>query len=319
MPQRLPLLIGMVITCAALANRTPADDSTDPEIHSDSIRVEAIDSKKVESPGKVRDDNGLHMKLVWCPPGSVVMSQMEMNEDGTPDRSRAPTPVKSFLTRGYWIGRYEVTQSEWTQIMGNRPWADEQNSRIGDDFPATFVNWHDAMEFCRKLTIQERTAGRITGDEEYTLPTEAQWERACRARSEARFSFGDDAAKGEDYAWFAETALHAGEPFPHHVGRKKPNAWGVHDMHGNVWEWCRDAFIQELPGGRDPEVWSDDELTDRVRRGGSWEHRAAICGSGDRYWSNPHNIADSLGFRVVLTAVRPADDVGKSSQNIGED
>src|SRR5437762_9291015 len=96
-----------------------------------------------------------------------------------------------------------------------------------------------SVEFCRKFTQDERDAGRLPETWEYTLPTEAQWERACRAGSESRYCFGDDPAKLGDYAWIRGNASEAGERYAHRVGRKKPNNWGLHDMHGNVWEWCR--------------------------------------------------------------------------------
>jgi formylglycine-generating enzyme required for sulfatase activity len=295
----------------------------------------AADSMRGKEPGEVRDDNGLKMKLVWCPPGFVTMEQLDgidkpvkpeiasegnqPNDDEAMDGSNVEpspeppsteriTPVKVFLTQGYWLGKYEVSQSEWKQVMKTEPWKGRALTKDGPDFPATWVSWNDAVEFCRKLTEQERHADRLSSDWEYTLPTEAQWERACRARTETTFSFGDDQSKLGDYAWFDGNASNAGEQYAHRVGQKKANAWGLHDMHGNVWEWCRDLYTQKLPGERDPDVRSDDKKTfnlDRVRRGGGWSYGAADCRSGNRSRMPPGMRYARQGFRPALCTLRP--------------
>jgi formylglycine-generating enzyme required for sulfatase activity len=126
------------------------------------------------------------------------------------------------------------------------------------------------------MTNLERAAGRLPAGWEYTLPTEAQWERACRARTETRFSFGDDESNLGDYAWFEDNAWNAGEEFAHRVGLKKANPWGLHDMYGNVNEWCRDYFAEKLPGGRDPEVTADGKY--RIFRSGGFGATAGSFG-----------------------------------------
>jgi formylglycine-generating enzyme required for sulfatase activity len=256
----------------------------------------AADPMRGKEAGQVRDDNGLNMKLVWCPSGFVTMEDVEViteragENDDTPNddefdpkdepapkprQTTKTTPVKVFLTQGYWLGKYkyEVTQSEWKRVTKTKPWTGQKFAKEGDDFPTTYVSWDDAMAFCLKLMEQEHEAGRLPADWEYTLPTEAQWERACRARTETRFSFGDDEAKLGGYAWSRENAWDAGEEYAHRVGQKKPNPWGLHDMHGNAWEWCRDWYQPKLPGGRDPEMATKG--SDRVLRGGSWSVGAA--------------------------------------------
>ncbi len=223
-----------------------------------------------------------------------------------PLQTESITPVKVVLTQGYWLGKYEVTQSEWKDVMKTEPWKGNRLTREGADFPATCVSWDDATAFCRKLTDQERKASRLSKDWEYTLPTEAQWERACRARTRTKFSFGDDDSKLGDYAWFAANARMAGENYAHQVGQKKPNPWGLCDMHGNVWEWCRDVFADKLPGGRDPEVKPEEKAADlrRVFRGGDWNDVPAGCRSASRQGLRPISRDDSLGFRVARSRVR---------------
>jgi len=238
--------------------------------------------------GQVRDDNGLQMKLVWCPAGEFMMWN-------------GPVVIKAFLSRGYWIGKYETTQAEWEQVMNSAPW--RGISSEGADLPATSVNWDQAASFCRKLTQQERQAGRLSNDWEYALPTDAQWERACRANTNTRFSFGDDRSKIGEYAWHQENSSVAGQPYVHPVGQKKPNQWGIFDMYGNVWEWCRDIYMEQPPGGRDPLVKTsgDAAVPSRVERGaGCDNHLAATPRNGFPQSNRNFN----LGFRVALSPVQ---------------
>ena len=152
-----------------------------------------------------------------------------------------------------------------------------------------------------KLTERERKANRLVDGWEYTLPTEAQWERACRARTETDFSFGNDASILDAHAWFHGNTWVELERYPHRVGQKEPNPWGFYDMHGNVWEWCRDWHSHKLPGGRDPEV--TEKGASRVFRGGSWNHPAQNCRSAKRNGIAPAYKFYDLGFRVVLSAI----------------
>ena len=254
----------------------------------------AGDSLRGKEAGEIRDDNGLKMKIVWCPPGFVRMGDID------------EVPVNAFVTRGYWIGKFEVTQAEWKRVMKSEPWNGKQFMKVADDIPVTWVSWDDSLAFCHKLTEQERQGGRLPAGWEYTLPTEAQWERACRARTETVFSFGDDAAKLGDHAWFRANAIDAGEQYAHPVGQKKPNPWGLYDMHGNVFEWCRDVYVQKLPGGRDPETIGEGSL--RMFRGGSWCVDGSYCRSANRKWTPPQReyVALGVGFRVALCPVTPA-------------
>lgn len=263
--------------------------------------------------GDLRDDNGLKMKFVWCPSGKFTMRTIE--EIGRPvitedelDKEDKPavktqmtlerTEVKVVLTQGNWVGKYEVTQSEWVQVMHTEPWKGQPFTKEGGEFPASWINWNDAMTFCRKLTDDERNEGRLATDWEYSLPTEAQWEHACRAGTESKFSFGNDDAKLGEYAWFIDNAQNAAEKYAHRVGQKEPNPWGLNDMHGNVLEWCRDNYVEKVPGGYDPFVTKG--TANRVLRGGTWSNSAGRCQSGSRYNFDPSFQFIALGFRVAL-------------------
>jgi formylglycine-generating enzyme required for sulfatase activity len=278
----------------------------------------AASDMRGKEPGETRDDNGLKMRFNWCPPGPVTMEivkQVEVVEPAVPKPNGKPvlpktysvervTPIEASLTRGFWIGKYEVTQSEWKAAMATEPWLGRDATKTGTDYPATFISWKDANEFCDRLTERERKAGRLPADWAYTLPTEAQWERACRAGTDTTYSFGEDVSELEDFAWYADIARNAGEAHPHTVGQKRPNRWGLHDMHGNVWEWCRDWY-SDLPGGVDPEVVVKVRPR-RAIRGGCWYESTWRCRSGSRLGEDPTARKDAAGFRVTLAAVVPA-------------
>jgi formylglycine-generating enzyme required for sulfatase activity len=195
------------------------------------------------------------------------------------------------LSKAFFLGQTVVTQGQWKAVMGTEPWSGKDAVREGDDYPAVYVTWDDAQAFCRKLSEQE---GKT-----YRLPTEAEWEYACRAGTSTLYSFGDDASRLGEYAWFTKNAADAGESYAHKVGTKRPNPWGLYDMHGNVCEWCQDWYgpygtaAQVDPAG--PSSGSD-----RVLRGGRWVYLAAYCRSAFRDGYLPDYGLDSFGFRVVL-------------------
>jgi len=246
--------------------------------------------------GQVRRENGLKTKLIWCPPGKFRMGSPK-DETG---RNSDENQVQVTLAKGFWLGQHEVTQAEWQRVMQTTPWSGKAYVKEGDDYPATYVSWNEAMKFCEKLTEQERSAGRLPSGWQYTLPTEAQWEYACRAGTRTRFSFGNDDSDLSDYAWwcgiFGEGNAKS-EQYAHTVGQKKLNPWGLSDMHGNVWEWCRDWYGEELAGGTDPLGPSRGSV--RVFRGGSWFYPARDCRSALRSWLAPGNRLSCLGFRLA--------------------
>lgn len=239
------------------------------------------------------NDNSLNLPMIWCPRGPFRMGSPK-NESY---RDENEEQVQVILSQGFWLGKFAVTQAEWLQVMDSQPWKGERYGYDNPRFPVTNVSWDDAIAFCQKLTEQERQAGRLPDGWEYTLPTEAQWESACRAGTATAYSFGDDFAQLPDFEWFRDNAYEVGELYAHAVGTKKPNPWGLFDMHGNVSEWCRDGYVQKLRGGPDPEAASEDSR--RVYRGGSWNTYYYQCRSAFRYGCTSTSRSNNLGFRVA--------------------
>ena len=230
---------------------------------------------------------GLGLEMVWVKGGTFVMGS-PADEAGHDADER---PARRVRMDGFWLGKHEVTQGQYEALMGRNPSGFKGDVR----HPVENVSWNDAMEFCRRLS--ERTGRR------YTLPTEAQWEYACRAGSAGRFCFGESDSGLAAYAW---TYGNSGNQ-THPVGMKRANAWGLHDMHGNVLEWCRDWYGADFYGSpaaraRNPE--NTTAASDRVRRGGSWNNSPERCRSADRDRKAPGIPPDFFqGFRVLAVPV----------------
>ena len=192
------------------------------------------------------------------------------------------------ISSPYYMGVYEVTQKQYREVMHESP-----SVFKGDDLPVESVTHDDVQRFIEKLNAlpSELAAGR-----KYSLPTEAQWEYACRAGSRASFYFGDARSQLDDFAWFDENSGSK----THAVGQKKPNAWGLHDMHGNVWEWCLDWY-GDYPKGKVTDPMGPSTGISRVHRGGAWGNGAAVCRSANRYWFGPSSQDSALGFRLALS------------------
>ena len=229
--------------------------------------------------------NGIGMEMKLIPAG-----KFQMGEVGS--------AVAVTLTRPFWLGKTEVTQGQWEQVMGTKPWSGS-GGKSAADLPATNVNWTDATEFCKKLTQRERGTGKLPANEEYRLPTEAEWEYACRAGTTTKYSFGDDESKLGDFAWFSGNSGNAA----HKVGTKQANPWGLYDMHGNIWEWCSDWYDGKLAGGADPA--GPGGGSNRVHRGGSWRNGPVYCRSANRSFFVPSHRIDCLGFRVARSQSAP--------------
>ena len=196
------------------------------------------------------------------------------------------------ITRPFYVGTTEVTQGQYVAVMNARPWIRKDFVKEGSDYPATYVDWDHAVEFCRRLSAKE---GR-----EYRLPTEAEWEYACRGGVTTLFCFGDDTSRWNEYAWFHANTRAVGEKYPHKVAQKKPNAFGLYDAHGNAWEWCGDWYAGDYYQHSPVEnPFGPRNGTRRVYRGGCWSNEPAHCLSSYRYGLDPTYCSFHLGFRVV--------------------
>ena len=195
------------------------------------------------------------------------------------------------LTKPFYLGVYEVTQEQYERVMGTNP-----SDFNGAKNPVEQVSWEDAVEFCRKLSAlpEEKAAGHV-----YRLPTDAEWEYACRAGTTTEYCFGDDENQLGDYAWYDENSGDRTHP----VGQKKPNAWGLYDMHGNVWEWCQDWY-GDLPAGAVTDPTGPSTGSNRVSRGGSWSLLSGFCRSASRDGDTPDLRSYDLGFRVLRSSVK---------------
>ena len=252
-------------------------------------------SSESQSTSQVRDlpkiTNSIGMKLVLIPKGKFMMGSPESEES----RDENETQHEVTISKDYYLGVYEVTQAQYEKVMGKNP-SHFQGAEVGNenaDLPVEKVSWEDAVEFCKKLSElpEEKKAGRV-----YRLPTEAEWEYACRAGSKAAYSFDDEEGLLPEYGWFYRNSSDR----THTVGLLEPNAWGLYDMHGNVWEWCSD-WCEEYPKGAVSDPTGPKEGSFRVFRGGSCYNVAAFCRSGLRNWFVPSYRSDYLGFRVALS------------------
>jgi len=237
--------------------------------------------------------------LVFIPPGTFMMGSPS-NEVGRDidsfDEEGPQTAVT--ISRGFWIGKYEVTQGEYLAVMGTNP-----SGFTGDtNRPVETVSWFNATNYCGKLTQRERAAGRIATNSVYRLPTEAEWEYACRAWTSTRFSYGDDVGYTNvtDYAWYRDN--NGGTT--HAVGQKLPNPWGLYDTAGNVWEWCQD-WSAPYPGGTALDPQGPPTGVDRVLRGASVFGPAYAMRSAQRFHDVPTIRVDNTGLRVVLASGLP--------------
>lgn len=229
----------------------------------------------------------LALDLNWVEPGTFTMG----SASDEPERDKAEGPqTRVTLSKGFWLGKTEVTQAQYTAVTGVNPSTFEKN---GGDAPVERVSWTDALAFCHKLTERERAAGRLPDGYAYTLPTEAQWEFAHRAGSTGSYP-----GEPEVTAWHAANS----NGTTHAVGQKRPNAWGFYDMAGNVVEWCFDWY-GNYPGGTVTDPSGPERGHYRMARGGSWRTDARVGRSAARSGGSEGRLDYTLGFRVALCAV----------------
>jgi len=199
------------------------------------------------------------------------------------------------LTQGFWLGKYEVTKRQWQAVMGTVPWAAHEYVLDDPDSPAVYVSWEDAQAFV--------AAVNMLGQGTFSLPTEAQWEYACRAGTTTRFYWGDDPDYSQiaNHAWYEQNAYDAGELHAHVVRQKLPNAWGLYDMSGNVWEWCLDWWEGSYSATTMTDPSGPPSGTRHVGRGGTWRHTPWGCRSSYRGNGNVPLQEGQLGFRLART------------------
>ena len=288
----LVLLLAAVIGCGSDA--TPDKPSIDavhpsnaaksePQANPDALPpvTQSGDAEpKAANPTKavVPVANSIGMHFVPIPAGTFTMGDGEHAHKVT-------------LTQSFHLGQHEVTQEQYEKVMGATP-----SNFKGPQNPVEKVSWDDAVEFCRKLSElpEEKAAGYV-----YRLPTEAEWEYACRAGTTTEYSFGDSASELGAYAWYDENSGKTTHP----VGGKQANPWGLYDMHGNVWEWCQDWY-GDYPSGSVTDPTGAVSGSSRVLRGGSWFNNSDYCLSANRYWSSPDSRFIILGFRVLRSSIK---------------
>ncbi|MFN5274529.1 MAG: formylglycine-generating enzyme family protein [Planctomycetota bacterium] len=236
--------------------------------------------------------NSIGMKLVRIPKGTFMMGSPESDLN----RQNNETQHEVTISKDFYLGVHDVTQAQYEKVIGKNP-SHFQGAVVSNenaDIPVENVSWDDAVEFCKKLSDlpEEKKAGRL-----YRLPTEAEWEYACRAGSKTAYSFDDEEGLLPEYGWFKRNSSNR----THTVGLLESNAWGLYDMHGNVWEWCSDRY-GEYPKGAVSDPTGPKEGSFRVLRGGSWNDGAARCRSASRIREHASRLFGNCGFRVALSS-----------------
>ena len=236
--------------------------------------------------------NSVGMKFVLIPKGTFTMGS-PIDEEG---RFEVEVQHEVTISKDFYLGVYEVTQLQYEKVIGKNP-SDFQGEKVGGqnkDLPVEKVSWSDAVEFSKRISEipEEKKAGRV-----YRLPTESEWEYACRAGSKTAFSFDDEEGLLPEYGWFSSNSSNR----THTVGLLEPNAWGLYDMHGTVCEWCSD-WDGNYPEGAITDAARPKKGSIRVARGGSWIDVAASCESAARSEPPPEYRSNNFGFRLALSS-----------------
>ena len=232
---------------------------------------------------------GATIEMVWIESGIFMMGSPDTEADRQADEGPQHEVT---ITKGFYLGEYELTQGQWEAVMGTTPWSGQSHVQENPDHPAVYISWEDVQAFVAKLN-------EVEGKEVYRLPTEAEWEYACRAGTTTRWSLGDDESQLADYAWYAGNAWGVGENYAHQVGTKLPNPWGLYDMHGNVYEWCQDWYGTYLSGAQ-TDPMGPSTGSDRVIRGAAFNNLARLTRSADRDYYSPDALdGDDIGARLL--------------------
>jgi formylglycine-generating enzyme required for sulfatase activity len=229
--------------------------------------------------------NSIGMKFVLIQPGEFMMGSNSANNE-------QPSHMVQ-ITQPFYLGTFPVTQGEYQVIVGKNP------SRFSGDarLPLESISWDDAVTFCNRIS---ESPGEVQHGMRYRLPTEAEWEYACRAGSTGQWCFGDDESSLSKYAWFDKNS--GGRTHP--VGEKEANNWGLHDMHGNVFEWCSDWYEEYRSSVATSDPQGARSRSHRVLRGGSWGCAATYCRSACRSFDAPTSRTSNDGFRLALSFVK---------------
>ncbi|MGM0488128.1 MAG: formylglycine-generating enzyme family protein [Planctomycetota bacterium] len=280
------LAVGVMLV--GFSNQQPAVGSDTGQEADEAERRQRETAKALDQREEITNSIGMALKLI--PAGEFMMGSPEDEEDRNEDEG---PQHRVRITQPFYLGETEVTQGQWEAVMESQPWDGERYAEEGSDYAASWISWEDAVAFCERLSEKE---GRT-----YRLPTEAEWEYACRAGTDTAYSFGDDPSELGEYAWFVDNAMNVGEQYAHEVGRKRANYFGLYDMHGNVWEWCADWYDSDYYGDSPTEDPSGPTSgSDRVYRGGGWAFAAWRCRSSYRFGLFPASRSSLyLGFRVA--------------------
>ena len=237
---------------------------------------------------------GVLLEMIWIPAGTFMMGRYPGEQDSY---SNEDPQHQVTLTQGFWMGKYELTKAQWTAVMGTTPWSGHSYVLNDPDSPAVYVSWNNAQSFITALN-------GLTG-QTFRLPSEAEWEYVCRAGTTTRFYWGDDPSYtvGNAYCWWTYNARDVNEKYAHVVGQKLPNAWGLYDMNGNVWEWCEDDWHSSYTGApTDGSAWIDSPRGSyRMLRGGGWYNIGSNCRSAYRDGVNPSGTNGGGGFRLAMS------------------
>ncbi len=298
------LIAFIAVSCSSCSSEPLGPILVAPFEQADVVAVQKAWSESLGTPAELTNSIGMRFALI--PPGEFVMGSPE-SEDGR-DIEEHQHEVR--ITKPFYLGVYEVTQTDYQRVMKETPGYFTPTGRYSDivanldtsRFPVELVTWHDAVSFCLALSSlpQEEAAGRV-----YDLPTEAQWEYACRAGTTTPFHFGNQSngieanVEGDDPYGTADEGPYLDRPIS--VGSYPPNGFGLHDMHGNVQEWCRDWYgwqYYESSPSMDPEGGNKSRY--RVVRGGGWADEPSSCRSALRFELAPDRHTINTGFRVII-------------------
>jgi sulfatase modifying factor 1 len=258
------------------------DAEQEEAVQEDAVQEDETKNESTITLGENFTVHDLNLDMIWVKPGTFTMgSPVSEAKQNILNRQHQVT-----LTKGFYLGKYEVTQAQWKQVMGDNP-----SHFKGADRPVEKVTWNRAVDFCNKLTEMEKKVGRVPQGMFYQLPTESQWEYACRSGTTTKYSWGDDIdPKLTNYkdSGLKKTGV---------VGSYRPNAWGFYDMHGNVGEWTADWF-GIYPSGSVTNPFGPQTGSTRALRGGSWGHDGTILRSAKRHSGDPNVRFFRIGFRV---------------------